>query len=433
MNRRAVATLTALMTAGALLVIGPTADGATKVMPGSFRGFAFDRCQTPTQQQMDTWRLTSRYSGIGIYIAGANRHCSDQPNLTSAWLAEQSRRGWRLLPLDVGLQASCNTRKLTKISADATNNYSSARAQGRREAVQTVSAARALHIARRSTLWLDLEAFDIAKTKCRDSALAFVSAWTYRLHGLHFRSGFYSSAASGIKMLDQARVQSPGTYHLPDQIWIAEWNNKATVTSSYLSNDAWMPHSRAHQFRGGHAESHGGVRMVVDSDFLDLGRGSVATREPGHCGVPVDFPNYYALRRGANNAHVAALQCVLRKHHLFHHKISGRYNGATAHAVRRFQHHHHVLHATGRADRRTWMVLLSTGARPLLKYGYANNAVRRLQRALNAAQHADLEITGVFTAPTMAAVKEYQRTRRMARTGVVTAELWKLIQQGRRG
>ncbi len=65
---------------------------------------------------------------------------------------------------------------------------------------------------------------------------------------------------------------------------------------------------------------------------------------------------------------------------------------------------------------------------PLLKFGAASSAVRRLQRGLNAADAAGLPVTGVFEAGTTAAVKRYQRDHGLAQTGVVTTALWSKLQ-----
>ena len=72
--------------------------------------------------------------------------------------------------------------------------------------------AQALGIVPGSTLWYDLEGFNDSLTDCRESALAFLSAWTDQLHALGYVSGVYSSAGSGIKMLDDARVERPGQF-----------------------------------------------------------------------------------------------------------------------------------------------------------------------------------------------------------------------------
>ncbi len=80
----------------------------------------------------------------------------------------------------------------------------------------------------------------------------------------------------------------------------------------------------------------------------------------------------------------------------------------------------------------TWVALLSQGTAPLMKYGSASAAVRRLQRALNAADAAGLPVTGVFEARTTAAVKRYQRYHGLPQTGVVTTTLWAKLLTGTR-
>jgi peptidoglycan hydrolase-like protein with peptidoglycan-binding domain len=80
----------------------------------------------------------------------------------------------------------------------------------------------------------------------------------------------------------------------------------------------------------------------------------------------------------------------------------------------------------------TWTSILARGHHPLMKYGAANHAVRRLQRSLNAADQADLAVSGVFEGTTTAAVREYQADHGMARTGVVTDALWSMLRSGKR-
>ena len=47
---------------------------------------------------------------VGIYISGDSRACRDQPNLTPRWVSTQLTNGWRLLPITLGPQASCQPR-----------------------------------------------------------------------------------------------------------------------------------------------------------------------------------------------------------------------------------------------------------------------------------------------------------------------------------
>ena len=78
--------------------------------PGDFTGYGFDQCLAPTQSAMDTWWKKSPFSAVGIYISGDSRACRSQPNLSPTWVATQVARGWRLLPIALGPQASCQPR-----------------------------------------------------------------------------------------------------------------------------------------------------------------------------------------------------------------------------------------------------------------------------------------------------------------------------------
>ena len=71
-------------------------------------GFAFDTCAAPPLTTMQTW-TASPYDGVGVYIGGVNRSCS-QPNLTTSWVTAVSLQGWRIIPIYVGHQAPCTGR-----------------------------------------------------------------------------------------------------------------------------------------------------------------------------------------------------------------------------------------------------------------------------------------------------------------------------------
>ena len=436
LTRRFAVTVATVATAlgGTLLSIAP-ANASNPVTPGDFTGFGFDQCVAPTQSRMDTWWLTSPFSAVGIYVSGDSRGCLSQPNLTASWVSHQLAAGWKLLPITLGPQASCTTRERylhqVRIKPSSTRNYAAALAQGKAEAKKTVSATNKLAIAKNSTLWYDIEAFNTANTGCRESAKTFLSGWTQQLHALGFRSGVYSSAASGIRMLDDARFNTPGRFTMPDQLWIADWNGRADVYSSYLRNDGWMPHARVHQYRGGHNETYGGVTINIDSNWLDVGRGSHIAPEPNHCSTSYNFPSYSALRAGTTNTgQVKALQCMLRNRGLYHGAVDGSYSPAVIDAV----HAYRAKIGWAAKDtwtRHAWMTLMTEGAKPVVKYGSAGTAVRRLQRALNAAGVSHLRVTGVLTQPTVDAVKAYQGRLHFSRYGVVTPMTWDALAASR--
>lgn len=443
---RTAAVLTALVTSVCLVAATP-ASAANRVTPGNFSGYGFDQCITPSQETMDTWLTSSPYWAVGVYIAGDSRYCGDdkQVHLTPEWVSTQSRNGWRILPITVGPQASCASRYRDKvrISANPTDGFAAAREQGRLEARETVRRARLLGITAGSTLWYDIEhvtSTDIT-SRCRTSALTFLASLTRTLHRLDYVSGVYSSASSWIRILDDARVSS--SYTMPDRIWIAEWTDPAsyrqpprptppTLLSSYVRDDGWQPGRRMRQYRGGHDETYGGVTINIDTNYLHLARGTRPGRTPAFCGTTrVDFPSYTRLVAGAEGPRVRALQCLLRVKKVYDGKLTGRYNTRTERAVARYQSSR-GLRPSGRTLRSTWTVLLSEGGRPVLKIGSGGVAVRRVQRALNAAGSAGLAVDGIFGPATTAAVRAYQREVGLARNGVVAERTWEALRAGRR-
>ncbi|MFN8193063.1 MAG: DUF1906 domain-containing protein [Nocardioidaceae bacterium] len=421
-----------------LTLVAPPAS-ADQVTPGDFTGYGFDQCLAPTQQAMDRWLNYSPFLAVGIYISGDSRGCRNQPNLTPAWVASQLGKGWRLLPITLGPQASCNPSfpryrdDTTIIPRPGTDkSYAAARKQGRAEAASAVEAAQALGIDAGSTLWYDLEGFDVTQTRCRESALSFLSGWTWSLHQQGFVSGVYSSAGSGIKMLDDARVLRPDAFNLPDRIWIARWDGVADTSTSYIRADGWLPGNRMKQFQGGHDEVWGGVRINIDRDWLDLGKGSVAAPET-HCGgVPVTFKTYPPLTTGTTaTSRVKALQCLLQERKAFTGNLNGTYGPRLVEAVHAWQTAHGMT-VSDYWSRKNWMSLLADGTRPVAKFGSAGPQVRRIQRALNASTLASLTVTGTYDAATVAAVRTWQARVDASVTGVLSGRQWLTLQAGDR-
>lgn len=417
--------------------VSSSAQADVTVTPGNFTGYGFDQCVAPTQSAMDAWLRSSPYWAVGIYISGDSRACRSQPNLTATWVSTQLANGWRLLPIALGPQASCNPRfpryaDDVRINPSSAHTYGAAQDQGRAEAAAAVRVAQGLGIGKGSTLWYDLEAYDVANTSCRESALWFTSAWTWKLHRLGYVSGVYSSAASGIKVLDDARVERPGTFSLPDKVWLARWDEAADTSTSYLRKQGWRPGGRVKQYRGPHDETWGGVTISIDTDFLDVGTGSKPRAERSHCGgVRLSYRDYPRLTSGATGAAVAAAQCLLTQQGFYDGRVGGVMDGATGDAVRALREDR-GLGSRPSVGRRTWTSLLSWSGEGLMKYGSAGGGVRRLQRALNAATDAGIPVTGTFAGKTTTAVKGYQSQLGWSGSGVVTGGLWKRLQAGGR-
>ena len=410
--------------------------GGNRVTPRNFTGFGFDQCLAPSQSAMDAWLRSSPYWAVGIYISGKSRGCRYQPNLTPAWIRTQLANRWRLLPITLGPQASCSSRfprygNDPTISSDPSSNYARARAMGRAEANDAVGVAKGLGINPGSTLWYDLEAFDTRQTRCRESALRFVSAWTNRLHRLGYVSGYYSSAASGIRMVDDVRVNRP-KFRLPDRIWIADWDRNANVESKWIRSDGWKPGNRMKQYRGDFTERHGGVSIAIDANFLDLGRGSKPGGPgPSFCGgMNMNVKRWPVLRAGASSTAVKRLQCLLSRQGFYGGDLTGSMDSATVSAVRAMRRDRGMA-VRSVAGKGVWLSLHTTGGSYLMKYGAASEAVRRLQRGLNGVFPGSIKVTGTFEGSTTNLVKRYQERVGMARTGVVTPEVWKKLKAGR--
>ena len=460
MLRRTLATLTggvvAAVTLAAVSTTGEApapssadvslvARAGNVVTPGDFTGYGFDQCLAPDQQKMDAWLQSSPFLSVGIYISGNSRACRSQPNLTPAWIRKQLARGWRILPITLGPQASCQPR-FPRYDDDPTiipkpgtdGKYGKARAQGSAEADKAVEAASALGIVAGSTLWYDLEGFDLRNTRCRESALAFLSAWTTQIRALGYVSGVYSSAGSGIKMLDDARYNKRKDVTLPDMIWLARWDGRANVEteSAYLRSDGWRG-ARVKQYQGGHDETWGGVTINIDRNFLDVGRGSVADPEV-HCGgVKIGFGLYPVLAPPTADsvppkAKVKALQCLLQERGLYSGTIDGVYGKRTIAAANAYQELRGFA-VSETWSRRHWVSLLTAGERPVLKFGSAGMAVRRVQRALNAVmdRSTPLMATGVFTTATSDAVRAWQRAVGLEASGVVGTDDWQALAAGK--
>ncbi len=225
---------------------------------GVFTGLGFDACTAPSSSAMSAWK-ESPYRAIGVYIGGLNRGCS-QPNLTTSWVSRQTEAGWFLIPTYVGLQAPTSA-----CSSCAKINPSQATAQGNAAASDAVAQAAALGMGPGSPIYNDMEAYT-QTSSATGATLAFLEAWTEKLHSLGYVSGVYSSSASGIEDLAD---QIGSGYTLPDQLWFANWNGQASSTDPYIPANAWSAHQRIHQYRGGHDERYGGVTINIDNNYVD--------------------------------------------------------------------------------------------------------------------------------------------------------------------
>jgi hypothetical protein len=224
---------------------------------GVFTGEGFDACSTPSTSQMSAWGV-SPYRAVGVYIGGTNMACS-QSNLTSSWMVAQSAAGWHMIPIYVGLQAPGNDCGCAAISS------ASAASQGAAAARDAITKAQAIGLAPGNPLYFDMEGYTTT-TSTSSTVLNFLAAWTSQLHASGYKSGVYSSAASGIR--DLASEMGTG-YAEPDDIWIANWNGAKNTSDSNVPSTDWSSHQRLHQYEGAHNETYDGDTINIDGDYVD--------------------------------------------------------------------------------------------------------------------------------------------------------------------
>ncbi|MFE2425843.1 DUF1906 domain-containing protein [Streptomyces sp. NPDC059373] len=223
---------------------------ATAALPSSatnYTGKGFDTCAAPSAAAMSSWRTSSPYSAVGIYIGGPNRYCT-QPNLTASWVQTQYNAGWRFVPIYAGPIAE---------------TLSSPTSQGTTAADDAVSDAAALGLGAGATLYVDIEAYSSAYTT---NVLSYASAWTKELHAKGYQAGVYSSSGSGINDLADHYTSST----MPDVIYDALWNGSADTADSVVPSSYWANHQRVHQYSGGRSETWGGTTINIDQDYLDV-------------------------------------------------------------------------------------------------------------------------------------------------------------------
>lgn len=196
-----------------------------------------------------------------IYIGGQEMACG-YGNLSASWVRSVRHMGWKLIPIYVGLQAPCNHFSQEIKAKDA-------RSEGTAAANSAIADAKSFGIGRGAPLYFDMEAYKSSRKSCRDSVLSFLSRWTRRLHDRGYLSGVYSSAASGAEDLGNATSVNGRTVAKPDSMWFALWNNKANLVGTpYLLSSWWNPHRRIKQYKGGHEVKVGGVKLDIDSDWV---------------------------------------------------------------------------------------------------------------------------------------------------------------------
>jgi hypothetical protein len=149
-----------------------------------------------------------------------------------------------------------------------------------------------------SPIYFDMEAYDTSTASCLSAVQTFLDAWTVQLHAHNYLSGVYTSS-NPMKPTLVDRVGDP-TFHEPDDIWFARWNNDPSTTGDPSIPDAYWPnHQRIHQYRGGHNETWGGVTINIDNDSVDADTAPGAPLAEGTFVKVVNGADIYRIAGGA--------------------------------------------------------------------------------------------------------------------------------------
>ncbi|MDH6121450.1 hypothetical protein ABH930_006887, partial [Kitasatospora sp. GAS204A] len=233
------------------------AAAAISASTTSYTGKGFDLCQAPDSSTMGTWKASSPYGAIGIYLGGVNRTC-DQPNLTSGWVAQQASIGWHFIPLYVGYQApgACQNT-CTAIPSPS---------QGTADAEDAIAQLSALGFPAGSPVYMDIEPYSPASYS--SLVMGYLSAWTTQLHARGYLSGVYGNGSGVISDL----VANYGSATMPDLIDFAIWPGSGSTSTSdpTIPDNEWANHQRIHQYAGDITETYGGISLGIDSDYLDV-------------------------------------------------------------------------------------------------------------------------------------------------------------------
>ncbi|MFT4264709.1 MAG: DUF1906 domain-containing protein [Nocardioides sp.] len=237
----------------------------TAPSPASGHILMMDTATTPTLAQVKAWQASSPYDAIAVYIPEKSaydvRYDKTQTNLTADWVREVRAGGWQVLPIYVGLQASCSSYS-KKMSANATT----ARAQGMAMAADAADSVYRLGLPVGAPIAFDLEAYPTDKPKCSAAAKAMLGGWTQRLHQLGRNSAVYGSVSSTVRDV-VAATRADSTWPTPDALWLARWDGNATTDTSDFPSGMWT-NRRLHQFAGGGSETYGGVTLNVDESAV---------------------------------------------------------------------------------------------------------------------------------------------------------------------
>ncbi len=237
-----------------------------------FIGHGFDKCEIPTLSQLQAWWGHSPYKVVNLYVGGSARACENS-TLTSSYLKQLYRQGWKFIPTWVGPQAPC-TGYASRISNDVTTAYN----QGVTQANSAVERLAELGLTypdkTGSVIYYDIEYYG-TNANCRNAVNSFMNGWVSQIHARGNLAGVYGSTLCNTGLSDFLNIAN-----IPDVIWPARWyhnpgsgyydpNANVWDLGSCIPNDVWADHQRVRQYEGSHNENWGNLPLEIDSNVLD--------------------------------------------------------------------------------------------------------------------------------------------------------------------
>jgi Domain of unknown function (DUF1906) len=227
---------------------------AKAVVQTTTRGF--DVCEAPTVAQMQNWKTNSPYGWTIIYLGGSQRACP-QNQLSSAWVSQVFAQGWRVVPTWVGPQSPTTT--CTGCTDRISTNATTARQQGRDQAVLAANAAANIGLPVPSIIYYDLERY----TNHTAAEEQFISGWVEELRARGHQSGVYSN---------QDFMPNYEALALkPDAVWIARWFTARPATLPSADSipgtaSTVFTGKRLWQYLGDVSVTYGGLTFGIDEN-----------------------------------------------------------------------------------------------------------------------------------------------------------------------
>jgi len=256
------------------------------------QGPGFDRCDTPSVEDLQIWQESSPYRFVGIYYGGDNRACRTQLELEPAdvkgreWVRQVTAMGWKILPIWAGPSPRCRgsddpDRAYIELDPEA------AHVQGGQQAQEAVDQARELGLVGEdgagTVVYYDIEPFSPELNPlCAPAVDAFVEGWSSMMRALGNLPGVYGHAKNAAAWFTLAER--------PDAIWLAryyfqrfefdekdgkyhgvyEYDPLETVWDiEGVPNNYWASHQRVYQYTDTHTEIYGGIAWSICSSVAD--------------------------------------------------------------------------------------------------------------------------------------------------------------------